>query len=112
MRRDGVGEPSGDHTGDLQIVIFQHHHVPVAVNAVLTQPQCGNLDAGLRQILGRAVVVSRMIGSLGGDDDCRNIGKVRKTPRRRLLLPAEDEVRAVGLGLLLGLQLGSLIGGS
>ena len=48
MRRDSVGEPPGDHTGDLQIVIFQHDHVPVAVDAVLTQPQCGNLDAGLR----------------------------------------------------------------
>ena len=112
MRRDSVGEPPGDHTGDLQIVIFQHHHVPVAVNAVLTQPQCGNLDAGLRQVLGGAMVVGRVIGGLGGDDDCRDIGEVGKTPRRRLLLPAEDEVRAVGLGLLLGLQLGSLIGGS
>jgi len=33
------------------------------------------------------VVVSRMVGSLGGDDDCRNISKAGKTPRRRLLLP-------------------------
>jgi hypothetical protein len=87
MRRDSAGEPSGDHTGDLQIVVFQHDHVPVAVDAVLAEPQRGDFDSGLRQILGGAVVVSRMVGSLGGDDDCRNISKAGKTPRRRLLLP-------------------------
>ena len=84
----------------------------VAADAFVLQANQFGLDPGLRQVLGGAMVVGRVIGGLGGDDDCRDIGEVGKTPRRRLLLPAEDEVRAVGLGLLLGLQLGSLIGGS
>jgi hypothetical protein len=31
---DSVGEPSGDHRGNLLIVLFRHDHVPVAVDAV------------------------------------------------------------------------------
>ena len=33
----------------------------------------------------------------------------RQTPRRRLLLPAEDEVRAVGLGLVFNLKLRRIV---
>ena len=58
---------------------------------------------GLRQIFGCTVVVSRMIGSFGGDDDRRDVGEVGKTPSRRLLLPAKDKVRSVRLGLLFDL---------
>ena len=76
MRRDSAGEPSGDHAGGLQIVLFEHDHMPVAVDAVLAEAQRGDLNAGLRQVLGGAVIVGRMIGSLGGDDDRRDIGKV------------------------------------
>ena len=66
MRRERVGQPSADRAGDLQIVLFQHDHVPVAMDAVLAEAQRGHLYPGLRQVFGRAVVIGRVIGSLGG----------------------------------------------
>jgi hypothetical protein len=43
-----VAEPPGYHVGDLQIILFQHDHVPVAVDAVVAEAQRGNLYTGLR----------------------------------------------------------------
>jgi hypothetical protein len=97
-RRNSARQPSRDHARDLEIVLLQHNHVPVAVDAVIAEAQRSDLDPGLHQVLGGAVVVRRVIGSLGGDHDRRDIDEVRKVPRRRLLLPTEDQVRAVGLG--------------
>jgi hypothetical protein len=57
VRRDGVGKPADDQAGNLQIVLFQHDHVPVAVDAVIAEAQRGELDPGLRQILGGTMVV-------------------------------------------------------
>jgi hypothetical protein len=53
--RDSTGQPSGDHSGNLQIVLFQHDHVRVAVDALITKAERGDLYPRLRKIFGRAV---------------------------------------------------------
>jgi hypothetical protein len=55
------------------------------MDPVIAQAKRCDLDSGLRQILDGTVVVNRMIGSLGGDQDRRDIRKIDKAPRRRLL---------------------------
>ena len=41
--RDTTGEPSGDRSGNLQIVLFQHDHVRVAMVALIAKAECGDL---------------------------------------------------------------------
>jgi hypothetical protein len=38
MRRHGSSEPVNDHAGNLQIVLFQHDHMPIAVDAMIAEP--------------------------------------------------------------------------
>src|SRR5215469_9321053 len=103
MCRDSTGEPSGDHSGDFQVVLFQHDHVRVAMKALVAEAECGDLYPRLRQIFGGTVVVNRMIGSLGRDDGGRDIDKISKGPRRRLLLPAANQIRSIRVCLLFDL---------
>jgi len=105
MCRDSAGEPSGDHSGDFQVVLFQHDHVRVAMKALVAEAECGDLYPRLRQIFGGTVVVNRMIGSLGRDDGGRDIDKISKGPRRRLLLPAANQIRSIRVCLLFDLYL-------
>ena len=55
------------------------------MDPMIAEAQRCDLDSGLCQILGGTVVVNRMIGSLGGDHDRRDMRKIDKAPRRRLL---------------------------
>ena len=54
-RRDGTGEPCGDQAGDLQIVLFQHDHVCIAMDPMIAKAQRSDLYLGLRKILGGTV---------------------------------------------------------
>ena len=83
-------QPLVDEAGDLQIVLLQHHHVTVAEDAAVLQPDVLGLHAGLVEIFRRAVVVDLMIRGLGGDDDRRNALEIDELVRRRLLHPARE----------------------
>ena len=79
------------------------------MDALIAEAERGDRYPGLRQIFGGAVVVNRMIGSLRRDDGGRDIGKIGKAPRRRLPLPAANEIGSIGLCLLFDFQLGRII---
>ena len=72
------------------------------MDAMIAKAQRSHLHPGLCQILGRTVIVNRMIGSLRGDDEGWNVGKIGKATRRCLLLPAGNEIRSIRLRLLFG----------
>src|SRR5258708_4365515 len=65
--RQSAIEPIRHRLGDGVAVLLQHHHVAVAVNPGIRQPQERALYAGLRQIADRAVVVGRMVRRLRSD---------------------------------------------
>ena len=50
--RDTTGAPSGDRSGNLQIVLFQHDHVRVAMEALIAKAECADLYPRLREIIG------------------------------------------------------------
>ena len=59
--RDTTGEPSGDRSGNLQIVLFQHDDVrvameapiaKVAMEALIAKAECGDIYPRLREIIG------------------------------------------------------------
>src|SRR5262249_47390304 len=56
-RRHRLLQPSIDHRGDLLVVLLLHHHMAVALDAQLRQPDEIGLDAGLLQELDRAVII-------------------------------------------------------
>ena len=109
VRWNSTGEPFKDYAGNLQIVLFQHDHVPVAVVPVIAEAQGSDLYPSLRQILRGTVIVNRTIGSLSCDDESRDIGEIGKMPRRRLLLPAANEIRSIRLCLLFDFQLRGIV---
>src|SRR6516162_9859249 len=49
-------EPVGHHLGDGVAVLFQHHHVAIAVDADIGEADEGALDAGLGEVAYGAVV--------------------------------------------------------
>src|SRR5437763_10468052 len=79
------------------------------MDAMIAKAQRGDLHPGLRQILGGTVIVDRMIGSLRRDDEGWDVGKIGKATRRRLLLPAGNEIRSIRLRLLFDLQLRRIV---
>jgi len=65
-------QPLLDHARDHVAVLLQHHHVAVALDAPVAQPDEGVLHAGLREILHGAVVIRGVIRGLGRDDQYRD----------------------------------------
>src|SRR5712692_3234376 len=61
-------EPARDHRGDLPVVLFQHHHVAVAADTQIGEPDERGVDSRLTQVFHRAVIVGRVVGRLGGED--------------------------------------------
>src|SRR5260221_7247993 len=46
LRGDRLQQPVAHDGGDVVAVLFQHHHVAIAANAVVAEPDHGVLDAG------------------------------------------------------------------
>src|SRR5215467_16330062 len=61
-------KPVRNHPSDSGAILFEHHHVSVAVLTRFLQPEMRVSHAGLRQKLRRAVIVSRAEGRLAGHD--------------------------------------------
>src|SRR5262245_3807866 len=61
---DVLDHPFVDHMRDLEIVLLDHHHVAVAMDAFVLQPDEFGPDACLTEILGGAVIVGLVIGGL------------------------------------------------
>ncbi len=101
--------PLVDQMGDVEVVLLQHHHVAVAVNALVLQADVLGLDAGLGEVLRGAVVVDLMIGGFRRHHHDRDVLQVYELARRRLLHPAHEEVRAVCLGLALDRDLARVL---
>ena len=99
--RQCLVEPLGHDGTDLRIVLLQHHHVAVAVDADIGELDPGGMDAGLLKVLDGAMIVRRVIGRLRRQDQNRQLLEIRERARRRLLPPASDEVRPIGLVLML-----------
>src|SRR5580658_9053119 len=79
-----LDRPVVDHLGDLKIVLLDHHHVTVAVDAFALQRHPFGLHPGLIEIFDRAVVVELVVRRLRRDHDGRDIFQVDELPWRRL----------------------------
>ena len=98
-------DPVRDDARDFEIVLFQHHHMAVAVNAPVCQADEIVPDARLRQILRRTMIIRGMIRRFGGKDRDRNIAQIGELMRGLFLAPAFYKVRRLRFRLRLELQL-------
>jgi hypothetical protein len=57
LLRDRLADPFLHHVGDLVGVLFQHHHVAVAVNSHCTEIEVGWMHPSLLQVFDQAVAV-------------------------------------------------------
>src|ERR1051326_1769690 len=96
---DVLFRPIVDHLGDLEVVLFDHHHMPVAVDALGVERHPFGLGAGLVEIFHGAVVIEPVIRGFGRDHHDRDALEVRPLTRRRLVHGADGEVGAVCLVL-------------
>ena len=55
--------PFLEHRGHFNVVLFEHHHVTIALDPNLFETYMGVLDSCLRQILGSAMIVHCVIRS-------------------------------------------------
>src|SRR6267378_4384907 len=55
--RKRLVEPVRDHRGDLPVVPFQHHHVAVAADTQIGEPDERGPDPRLPQVFHRAMIV-------------------------------------------------------
>ena len=81
--RHVLHNPVRDGLEGLAVVLLEHHHVPVALDAVVDQPQLFGLhDAGLLQIRNRTRIARRCERCIGRHDDDWNVAQVLEFPRR------------------------------
>src|ERR1700682_3895334 len=88
MRRN----PLLEHRGHLDAVLFEHHHVTIAVNPQLFETHVSVLDSCLRQILGSAMIIPCVVGSFRSYYQDRDALKIGELSRGIGLFPADCQV--------------------
>ena len=53
----GLVDPIRDHAGDFKIIFLQHHHMAVAADAAIGEPDEAVLHAGLRKKLRCTMII-------------------------------------------------------
>ena len=54
------------------MILFQHHHMPVSLNADVLQPQKIMDNSTLAKDMGSQMVIALMLGCLSGEDHNRD----------------------------------------
>ena len=88
LARDCFCEPLGQCCSNFHIVFLDHHGVPISMDANLGQFDPCGMESSLLEKLHRAMVVSCVVGGLGGHDQNWNLLKIGKLSRRAFLKPA------------------------
>ena len=87
--------PVVNHLGDGEVVLLDHHHMPVAIDAFILQRHPFDFHPGLVEILYRAIVVELVVGGFRRDHDGWNALQIDELPCRCRLHPAQKHIRAV-----------------
>ena len=92
LLRDVLFDPAVDELGDFVAVLFEHHFVPVAVEAHVFHAHELRLHACLVQPFGQAVVEFTVIAAFGRQINDRNLFQIHELVRRLLLHVAGNHV--------------------
>ena len=71
-------DPTQQEVSDLKIVLFEHHHVPVAADTALLHANEIDGHARLPQVGRRAMVVGRVVGTFGHRNEYWNFLEVHQ----------------------------------
>src|SRR6266571_877782 len=97
---DVLLEPPSHHRRDLEVVFLEHHHVPVAMDPDIRQPEERVLDTRLHQVFRGALIVGSVVTGLARDDQDRDTLERRQLVGRLALPPAPRQVGTFGRRLL------------